>query len=291
MAIQRYLSVASNSTDANFRSWGKSLSDALEALGVTKTADTGQIDWSTVLKPSGSPMVMGYEIRQFTDDLQAANPVIIKFEYGASTSGSGGPCPGIKITVGSASDGAGALTGSTSSVFSLFSTASDAVVFYPSYVSSDGGRVNLALWISETATLPLAFWIERLKDTNGAPIADGVNICYIGSATYSKQQFLPAGGGSAFPPAPLNSFCCCFPPSTPTTYNENIGIFPVYPHLGYSGNPDLGGLVYLPAELDCGGAVMTINLYGTNHSYILMGAMGQVYVNGRGYASVMVRCE
>jgi len=290
MAIQRYTVLASNSTDANFIAWGKNLSDALEALGVTKTADTGQIDWATVLKPTANNQVMGYEIRQFTDALQATAPVLIKMEYGSSASGSAGICPGIKITVGSASDGAGALTGSTSSIFSLFCTSSDSTINYPSYVSSDGGRINLALWISETASLPLAFWVERLKDSSGNPTADGVNICYIGSATYSKQQFLPVAG-VAFPPTPLNSFCCCFPTNTPATYNENIGIFPVYPHLGYSGNPDLGGLVYLPTELDCGGAIMTINIYGVNHSYILMGAMGQVYVNGRGFASCMVRCE
>jgi hypothetical protein len=63
--------------DAGFRTWGKGISDVIKAAGAVQTADTGQIDWATVLNPGAS--VGGYEIFKLTDSV---GDLYIKIGYG-----------------------------------------------------------------------------------------------------------------------------------------------------------------------------------------------------------------
>lgn len=55
-----------------FREWGASIGNALTTLGWVKTADTGQIDWSTVAAPTAVNTIMGWEIFRMDDALQKA---------------------------------------------------------------------------------------------------------------------------------------------------------------------------------------------------------------------------
>ncbi len=287
MAYQLVMSAPYQATDAAFRLWGSKITAAMEALGFTKTADTGQINWTTVLAPTGANEIMGYEIRQFTDALQATNPVIVKLEFGSSSTSN--QRPGIRITVGSATDGAGTLTGNVSSYFYIASSSGSATE-YPSYISSDGGRINLALWVG-SSTNANAFWIERFKDSDGTPNVNGVNICSAFSSSSrtatSVAQTLPAAA-SAYPASPIRFQCAIT--SIGATYNENIGLFPVYPNQGYAGNPDLGGLVFNSTELNASGTFMTVNLYGSNHIFIIVEYLATA-VNSASSCSIMVRCE
>jgi len=94
-------------TTAAFRTWGKQFSDALTAVGLAKTSDTGQIDWTTVTGPTINTYA-GYEIRRLSDSIDSTYPIFLKIEYGAGASTS--YCA-MRISVGHASDGAGNLTG------------------------------------------------------------------------------------------------------------------------------------------------------------------------------------
>jgi hypothetical protein len=77
-----------------------------------------------------------------------------------------------------------------------------------------------------------------------------------------------------------------------STYNESIGLFPIFPNLGCPGNPDLGLLAYFPAEMAGPGAVISTSLYGADHNYVLAGAMSLIINAGSGVAaSVAVRFE
>jgi hypothetical protein len=100
-----------NDSDANFRVWGKGLSDALAAAGLTQTSDTGQINWATVTAPVASNGVGGYEIWRFNDAAHSTLPIFIKLEYAAGTTTVSRPS--MYITVGTASDGAGNISGTT----------------------------------------------------------------------------------------------------------------------------------------------------------------------------------
>jgi hypothetical protein len=70
MATQSFSASPVCSSNAYFRDWGKKLSDALTAVGFGKTADTGQVDWESVLAPSSVDQMMGYEVRTFSDVIQ-----------------------------------------------------------------------------------------------------------------------------------------------------------------------------------------------------------------------------
>ena len=54
MAAQSVSRAGINDTDANFRLWGKAMSDQLGLSTWVKTTDTGQIDWATVVKPAAA---------------------------------------------------------------------------------------------------------------------------------------------------------------------------------------------------------------------------------------------
>ena len=66
MAVASFTAKAASSTDALLRDWGSKLSAAIQSVGLVKTADTGQIDWNTVVNGA---TVRGYEIFRFNDTL------------------------------------------------------------------------------------------------------------------------------------------------------------------------------------------------------------------------------
>lgn len=93
-------------SDALFRAWGSAISTNLATVGLVQTADTGQIDWTSVTLSGGG--VDGYEIWEFSDALQATAPVFIKIGYGNANLSF---VPGVYVQIGTGSDGSGGLTG------------------------------------------------------------------------------------------------------------------------------------------------------------------------------------
>lgn len=104
MTTQNWMFPITNPDTAGFRAWGSDLSAKLALVGLVQTADTGQIDWSTVTRPALANTMAGYEIWRYPD-----STVFIKFEFGNGPNATN--CPGMLISVGTGSDGAGALTG------------------------------------------------------------------------------------------------------------------------------------------------------------------------------------
>jgi hypothetical protein len=103
--------VGNVANDAEFRIWGVFLSDSMQSAGWTKTADTGQIDWTTVARAAGTNTSQGYEIRK--SPTQAGyTDFYLKIEYGSAASVS---LTSLWITIGTGSNGSGTLTGVVSS--------------------------------------------------------------------------------------------------------------------------------------------------------------------------------
>jgi len=287
MSIQTISNAPAQSTDALFRVWGKAISDALTALGITKTADTGQIDWASVTKPASASTYSGYEIRQFTDTLQSSNPVIFKIQYG---SGSSATYPALLITVGHASDGAGVLTGEVTADI-LVACGNTSATSYTSWVTGDTGWFSMGLW-SGGSNLAHTFCLERLKDTTGADTDAGVQATYMAgpsSGGVQRQTMLPKTG-AVYGYFAIQS---AMPNSGSGGYGANVGVFPVFPNLGYAGNPCLGCLLYFTADIPRGTAI-TVSMYGTNHTYIAVGDLGSstTALNGNASShSLLVRYE
>lgn len=172
-----------HSSDATFRAWGSDLSARFAAAGLVQTADTGQINWVTVTRPAVNTFG-GYEIWRFDDSLQATSPVFVKIEYGTSNYAA---VPAIRVTVSSATNGAGTSTGLFTSARLAYtsSTISSTITNYQSYATHTAGFFGLAFKIGAMAADNLtafAFTVQRSNDNTGAPTAEAVVLTTCGTS-------------------------------------------------------------------------------------------------------------
>lgn len=161
--------VASNSTAAQFRAWATFVHETF-LLGFVATADTGQVDLTTVAAPSSGSQSMGYKVYRTND---AMTPVYVKVEYGAGNVAAN--CS-VWITVGTGTNGAGTLTGTillTRTQITL--PSNDAATQQICFSSGAANRVLFALFLS-LATYPMWFSLERRKDANIDDVDAGVII-------------------------------------------------------------------------------------------------------------------
>jgi hypothetical protein len=161
------------SDDATFRTLGSFISASLDSAGWAKTADTGQINWTTVVRAAVNTAA-GYEIRT-SPTKTGFEQVYVKLEYGQ---GSNVAYTSLWITLGYASDGAGTLTGTigTRQVVAGVTSAN--------YACTD--RVSAGDdWFAIAQAIPAAGYInagptflaiERLNDADGNPQTTGWNI-------------------------------------------------------------------------------------------------------------------
>lgn len=159
---------ATFSIDTDFRLWGSGLNAQIAAVGLVKTADTGQIDWTTVLKPSAGNQKVGYEIWRFNDALQSTKPVFIRIDYGSGSAG--GSLPSLWATIGTGTNGAGTVTGQVGSTRAIQASAGSAT---PSYCSGNASRLSLCT-NNGSANGTLILCIERTKTPAGVETGDGI---------------------------------------------------------------------------------------------------------------------
>lgn len=211
MTATSFSAAPTNNTDANFRLWGSGMKTALAAVGLVQTADTGQIDWTTVVAPVATQTVKGYEIWRFNDSLQSTVPIYIKIEYG---SGTGAAIPQIKYSVGSGTDGAGNLTNVHPASAGSFTCggASSSTTLFPWLVAFSNGILTISPGITDSIFYTHVFTVSRLLDqSTGAPTDEGfVAACYAPSgsssgfamcfrAKYGTWFALPQGIGQQWP--------------------------------------------------------------------------------------------
>jgi len=273
MAKTSFVSVSGCTSDAAFRTLGLLISGALEAVGLIKTADTGQIDWGTVTKPTTTYAVAGYEIRTFpAGTLQTANPLIVKVNYGSTNNSAN--VMGIQIQVGHATDGAGNFTGDYSDTYSLYPSSSNSNGAQ-CYVSCDTEHLTIALFLGisgTTTNYSIVCSMDRLRDSDGVALDTGVNILTMYSG-YFGQRMLPATGAQ-FPSSALTQPMALFPGGSgaQTVVGKNICFSNVYPYLGCTGNPDMNAVVYPAGNMPInGGVVIQFPVYGVLHDYVLVG--------------------
>jgi len=91
-----------------YKNWAQPISNALNAAA-TRTNDTGQVNWATVTTEPAAGVVRDYEVFAVGGSLQATAPIYLRFDY----QGTASTTTGVYITVGTTTDGAGALGGLT----------------------------------------------------------------------------------------------------------------------------------------------------------------------------------
>lgn len=252
-----------NSSDANFRTWGSYIAARFAAVGLIQTADTGQINWATVTAPVAITTYQGYEIWRFNDSLQSTAPVYFKIRYGSSTSSANNP--GIEITFGTGSDGAGNLTGTLSTACTAGMTAAAGACTI--FGSGDTNRFCMVAGVG-IAAVGLYFGFERTLDSSGVVTNEGVWIHSHANANAAQFSvgFWNRSTGMVGPAlGTTNVLACLFPQTTGITGAQTI-VCPIMPEKGIFGNPILNFAGYLTGDI-AEGSTPTVYCYGAAHVY------------------------
>lgn len=186
--------VSSFTTDAKFRTWGSAVSAAIVASGLTVTADTGQINWTTVTRPTGATTKAGYEIYRFNDTLQSTYPIFIRIDYGSGANASG-QNPDTWLTVGTGSDGAGNITGVFFPVgisHNSTTASTNTTMTVRAAYSTSAGTAFIDAGLNEVANVNTGCWVisRTVDNTSGAPTGIGCSIVRIsGTGVANPTQF------------------------------------------------------------------------------------------------------
>lgn len=272
--------VIDHTSDAGFRTWVAEVIAQLLAVGLTQTADTGQINTATVTRP-GTSTSGGYAIFRFNDTAQATSPVFIKLEFGTNTVAT---TPAMWITVANGSNGAGTLTGLiTTRVIAANSTApSSTVTLYVSrfMYNTTAGACGMVWKINGggNASQSLAgFIIFRSNDGSGVVTTDSVHlltnsntassaassgfmqvISYLSSLVYNTGAWPSSSWGKL--PFKL----------TATVFGGNVQVGPCFqytPVMGITNWLCLG----LLAEIGIGTSFVFAILGATTHTFLQVG--------------------
>ena len=185
MATQDWEYPLAHGSDADFRGWGANLSAKLAAVGLVQTADTGQINWSTVTRPAIN-VYAGYEIWRYPD-----SSIFMKWEFGTATVASQ---PQIRVQVGTSSTGAGALdpTGDISDARTIMpsaTTISNAGTNFRSIMSFSNGFFGFCGYLNSLTDEKRErafFAVARTTDANAAVTNDGAVVYWRGTTSPSK---------------------------------------------------------------------------------------------------------
>ena len=192
MTTASWSTVLDHSSDAGFRAWGSELNAKFAAVGMVQTADTGQINWTTVTRPIANT-IAGYEIWKLS-----GGALYFKFEYGT---GGATTAPAVKLTVGTGSNGSGALTGqtSTASLAGMTTTSvTSTVTNYQSYLCATADFLGLAWKLGSSGTTNksrMFLAVMRTVDSTGAATNVGYFLLLQGTSGTPTAQCVATAAG------------------------------------------------------------------------------------------------
>lgn len=278
-----------NANDSDFRAWGSVLSTQLSNM-LTRVTTTGDINWTTVTKPSGGGTYQGFEVYRFNDTAQTTHPIFLKFEYG---SGSNSTTIGLRLTIGKSCDAAGNIGNillPATTILTAISSGSGSV--FNCYMSNGSGS-SLALSITPSNNNSVGLLlIERAVNSNATINGEGLYVAFK-TANYTNNftsHFISYSAttsntvtGKGIFPAPLDlSTDISLANGTTTPYFPAACLNP-------------SGLYWIPrvalggAKADCAlGAVVTNLLDGFDYIGLGSGALGADQRSSQ-YASLLMR--
>ena len=283
MAYQVYLTAAQFTSDAEFRAWGKAISDGIAAMGQTRRAESGQVNWTTVTKPTLASTVAGFDCFAFADAFQATAPVVYKLEYGTGNSAN---AMGLWLTVGSGTDGAGNVTGVIIARRQIGQWTTSTTVS-PTLIA---GSTNWIGVFVATGVVTHLFHLERTHDASGADTDLGVLASVSGtwSGQDTSQYLARVNIGTISNEGTLGALA-------PSTGSGSIGsqtmVFPIFPAAGPFLNPFLNVLIMFAANSTTW-VPFPMSHYGATRTYIPLPTTTLVRIRGAvtGLCYV-VRCE
>jgi hypothetical protein len=288
MTTSTFTSPIDSDTDADFRAWGSQISAQLAAIGLTQTADTGQINWSTV-SIAGYPGAVGYEIWAFNDAAQSTTPIVMKIEYGAS----GAEMPQMWLTVGATSDGAGAINSTLKTSRSIimgistsFGLASPSFLCY----KAASGFLGVALKVGVEPPFGAGFIITRTNDTAGVVTTDGFNVMFSGSPGSNMNVYFQGPGHTPnqLPPTGIPAVGALATWPLALTSSAADGSVQAMPMFAFSPAVQVNAQICLVIQTEIPpGNQFTLNIVGsTPRNLISIGGLGTVDSSTYGIAMV-----
>ncbi|HEY8562786.1 MAG TPA: hypothetical protein VIL74_20580 [Pyrinomonadaceae bacterium] len=274
MATFQEQKAPSNSTDALFRAWVKSVIDGLIAVGLVQTADTGQINTTTVLAPTAGNQNRGYAIFQLNDTLQSTSPYFFKFEFGSGTGGANTLWMG--VTVGHSTNGSGTLSISTGSVtvHTPYGTGGmNAPSTSPFDMNYSGSSGRFVMTLFRGSSGPLIIGFERSHDNSGAD-TDEYGTLFISSGSNGGSnaiQYTLLKSGSATPVTPgIDTIISMNTSLGSSVFNNKRGLSPLFPFVGKFGNPMIGMVGLKSGDWVTDAETFTATLYGSSRTFMVI---------------------
>lgn len=258
-----------NSSNANFQNWAGALDAAIQAMGWTLTADTGQTAPSGASVPVAGVFI--YRIYAMADALQTGSTtVFMKVKYGTSSGSPAGPR--LQVQLSTATDGAGTPTGTTSSNIEVGATngVGQGSTTFDCYFSGDIDRCSFMLWRSLNAQgAPFLVSVERTHNTDGTNSSDGVTLFSLSSssAVAGGQDTINFGIG-ATGTIGGRTYCVLGGSNVAARlFNNQIPVSPFAPIYGKVGNP-CTTLALVGSSDVAESAFFQTSIYGATRTYI-----------------------
>ena len=243
MAVSSPTMLTAFASNEEFRAWAQAIHDALIAVGMVQTADTGQVDLTTVNKPGTANNSAGYRIYRFSDALQATAPVFIKIEFGTGADASR---PSLWTTVGNNTNGAGTLTGQVSTRVQSAPSATPATGLCR--FSGATNRLMMNLYFAEANGRSMILCVERSHDANGDDNGTAALILQSTTVGGARTSSLPLAGGALF--TTTNKYIYSAQPVDDTTggVGPDVVIYPAHFPARHSRGPAKNAVVYAEAD-------------------------------------------
>lgn len=216
MTTASWSTVLDQSTDAGFRAWGSELNSRFASVGMIQTADTGQIDWSTVNR-AAALSIAGYEVWK-----TSSGSLFLLVQYGSFSNQT---IPLLQLQVGTGSDGAGNLTGVVGTNANICANASvgSNITNYQSYLCATADYVGLSWKLGSTGGTAVqprtAFALARTVDSTGAATTVGFLLAGLSNAGGFSQAVAVAANVIGPQIGPGSGMNCFWIPSTNTATN------------------------------------------------------------------------
>lgn len=283
----------SNSTDAFFRAWSKFIFDTMVAGGWVQTADTGQINFTTVTRPTLTNEQRGYVIMRMDDALQATAPVFLKMGFGSSGAANN---MGVWLTLGASSDGAGTINNpwlsNASGTAPLVQAANNSTSLVQPYSWGSAGKARLQVVVAHNFAAvanSILISLERTKTGAGSDDATGLLLFYTASGgSVNRNQFLFAADVSQ-PPVEQGSQAI-LPLRNPGVTSQNWGISVPFPFAGLAQQPGKGILVTQTGDATIYGR-FAIDVYGERITYNALFSYRLPGFNHDGVSIVLLRFD
>lgn len=254
-------------TAAAFRALGSDISDMLASIGLVKVPFAGQIDWSTVVKPTAARTDAGFEVWRFNDSLHATAPVYIRLGYGTGYSADDfGLTAAISPGVTEGGELTGAVAGPVNRRGCNLSSGSKCML----YVSGDSSR--LCIRAVDNYNYDGWLMVERMAGADGLPGPDGALVL----ATHNEGGNAAAIGVLRHAPEAANTYSSAgvmsgLPPGTSAAVGADIALAPLRTWVDRrETRPLRSALAYFAPDLTPGNPVGVMCWDGRVRTYLPM---------------------